>query len=125
MTCEGKGTNRRTVLAILAAVAAGPALGASEGGTHGTLRAICARAARNPDLATIGQAHLHLHPTFTLRDGLESLARGLPSVEKQIVETLRDRVLSDFRDNRILAIAGWRVSQTESCLCAVGVLVRS
>lgn len=113
---------RRSVLGLLAAVATTPALGGMPRCPEATLRRICGRAARHPDLAALGRTWRERHPETPATAWLADLARGLPDRDEAgVVEILRARAMSDFREGRIVDLDGWRVSETEARLCAVGV----
>jgi hypothetical protein len=118
---------RRSVLGLLAGLAAGaapglPALGRQPAGD--ALGRICARAGREPELAALGRAWCAEHPHLARPDLLAALAAELPEPglgEAEIVATLRARATEDFRARRIVALDGWRLSLTEARICAAGV----
>jgi len=117
MTSRPPPIRRRGALGLIAAAAASPAFSTDAASPEAALRRICARAARDPQLAALGRAYRARFPGTS--PGLADLASGLPAGgERAVVEALRTRVLADFRHGRIVDLDGWRVSETEARLCA-------
>jgi hypothetical protein len=112
---------RRSVLGLIAGLAARPAL-ALPGTPEDALSRICARAARLPDLAALGRAQCARRPGTPRADWLDALARDLPDAsDADLVASLRDLTIADFRAGRVVDLDGWRVSLTEARLCAAAV----
>jgi hypothetical protein len=112
---------RRSVLGLFAVLAARPAL-ALPGTPEDALSRICARAARYPDLAALGRAQCARHPGTPRANWLAALAYDLPDAsDADLVASLRDLTIADFRAGRVVDLDGWRVSLTEARLCAAAV----
>lgn len=115
---------RRNVLGLLAALAARPALGTSPC-RDDLLTRVCVRAGAYPEFAALGHAQCAIHPDVPSSAWITDLARTLPATAltsgTQIVRSLRERAIADFREGRIVDLDGWRVSVTEARICAAAV----
>jgi hypothetical protein len=118
------GLRRRSVLGLLATLAARPGLGATFENDD-LLARICGRAAGHADLAALGRAQCALRPGPSRAAWLGELARTLPAEarrgEAELVEALRLQAMADFRAGRVVSLDGWRVSLTEARICAAAV----